>query len=357
MFFQDYIVIENNQTVIENEIIQADVHLTARDKDQFYTSKKVAKRCYDIAKTVIDLSNCKILEPAAGTGAFFSLFPEGRRLGYDIDPKCDGVFQKDFLELRILDDGHTPYVVIGNPPFGKNASLAVKFFNYAANFSNVAAIAFIFPKTFRKASITNRLNLKFHCVFDEALEANAFVFEGKEYDVPCVFQIWERQDSPRTKHKTLSSHPHFEFLGSAQGADVSIQRVGGDAGRIREEDFHRRSESSHFFLKLNHKDALTRLKQIDFESVKFNTAGNPSISKSEVIELYNSMGAHLETSTTENFCGDRSGKFTRLTRHRKFDLDAYAEGIGRHHARYASATQRAWLTTSGERWEMVGSAS
>ena len=48
---------------------------------------------------------------------------------------------------------------LGNPPFGKNCSLAIKFFNKAAEFADL--IAFIIPRTFKRISIQNKLNLNF----------------------------------------------------------------------------------------------------------------------------------------------------------------------------------------------------
>ena len=37
------------------------------------------------------------IEPSAGTGAFYNLLPPQRRLGMDIEPKCEGVIAQDFF--------------------------------------------------------------------------------------------------------------------------------------------------------------------------------------------------------------------------------------------------------------------
>ena len=45
--------------------------------------------------------------------------PEHRRIGMDLEPKCDGVKLQDFLKtLKIEFKSHNT-VVVGNPPFGK----------------------------------------------------------------------------------------------------------------------------------------------------------------------------------------------------------------------------------------------
>jgi hypothetical protein len=63
-----------------------------------------------------------------------------------------------------------------------------------------------------------------------------------------------------------------------------MQRVGANAGRIHY-NFDL-SESSHFFIlgKVQH-----RMRQLDLARVAANTAGNPSISKSEIVRLYSEL--------------------------------------------------------------------
>jgi hypothetical protein len=78
--------------------------------------------------------------------------------------------------------------VIGNPPFGKNASKAVRFFNQAALFARI--IAFIVPRSFEKESIINRLNQNFHLIHVSQLPRNSFSFENIVVDVPCSFCVW-----------------------------------------------------------------------------------------------------------------------------------------------------------------------
>ena len=63
------------------------------------------------------------------------------------------------------------------------------------------------------------------------------------------------------------------------------------------------SKQSNFFIKAHHPFVLEIFKQVNFEVVKYNTAGNPSISPSELVELWldkaNEMGYNI-TLKTEN---------------------------------------------------------
>lgn len=178
--------------------------------DQFYTNRQVSKRIVDSVKKHFDDFDI-ILEPSAGDGSFFQFLPVSKRLGIDLDPKSQNIEKKDFFHF--LPEKNKSYFTIGNPPFGKNSSLAVNFFNHAATFSQY--IAFIVPRTFRKDSIQNKLDLKFHLISEELLPQNSFYTSSKEkYDVPTVFQIWKKSNTLRDKKQILKNHPDFTFLGS-----------------------------------------------------------------------------------------------------------------------------------------------
>lgn len=154
--------------------------------DQYYTRQDVAERLYSVFKEHFDPNQYQMVEPSAGTGSFLKLLPGGS-LAYDVDPKYPGIQTADFLKIEIESDRDREIVIIGNPPFGKNTGMAVRFFNRAARRANV--IAFIVPRTFRKASVVNRLDRHFHLLREEPVPSNAFLFNSKPYNVPAVFQI------------------------------------------------------------------------------------------------------------------------------------------------------------------------
>ena len=258
---------------------------TDRKLDQFYTNPDYANSFLSIINEHVDMAKYDIqLEPSAGSGSFYNLLDSNKRIGIDLDPKTDCVVKLDFFDWTWPIN--KCIITIGNPPFGKNATLAIKFFNQSAKFSD--CICFILPRTFRKASVINRLNENFHLIFDEQVPNNGFIFEDKPYNVPCCAQIWIKKDTSRAKiptYKISQLSEYFEIVKS-EVSDFSVQRVGGKAGQIRTIDHKKFSELSNFFIKAHHSFVLDVFKEIDFESVKYNTAGNPSISPSELVELF-----------------------------------------------------------------------
>ena len=189
------------------------------ENDQYYTKAEVAKACVNM----LNLSEYDyIVESAAGRGDFFNLLPEDKRIGFDIDPKHKDITEADFLELDFKPP-EGKILSIGNPPFGKNASLAYAFFEKSAEHSD--CIAFILPRTFRKPSMINRLNRSFHLESEVLLDLSSFyvdIGEGPEdYLVPCVYQIWRKRDYDRDVIEQESEHPDFSFLKKKTDYDYS----------------------------------------------------------------------------------------------------------------------------------------
>lgn len=150
-----------------------------------------------------------IVEPSAGSGAFLEFLPKNKTVALDIEPDNLSIAKMDFFDTS--PPLKYKYLVIGNPPFGKNSSLAKRFFNHAATFANT--IAFIVPRTFRKVSTTNQLCLHYHKVQEIALPDDAFELpDGTPYLTPSIFQVWERKKSQRQKIILPSEHVDFTFL-------------------------------------------------------------------------------------------------------------------------------------------------
>lgn len=254
--------------------------------DQYYTDPEYAKSFYQTINSLVNIGEYDIvLEPSAGTGSFYNLFPVDRRVGLDLDPKSPGIIKHDFLTWQ-PESCSVKVIAIGNPPFGKNANLAVKFFNHCAEFCDT--IAFVIPKTFRKSSLINRLSENFVLIHDEDVPDNSFIFDDAPYDVWCCAQVWQRSATKRAKIKShnIKELANYLTVTSKATADICVQRVGANAGIVRTSDFQSYSTSSHYFFKCHRPETVTILKSIDFAKVKFNTAGNPSIGLSELTELF-----------------------------------------------------------------------
>jgi predicted RNA methylase len=268
------------------ELFSVSDDLNSKKLDQFYTDSKVSKYCFDEADSIIGLSNYFLLEPSAGTGSFSKLFHENS-LALDLDPKIINIVRMDFLEFDYDILKGERVVSIGNPPFGKNSSLAIKFFNKASEFSDY--VCFIIPRTFKKDSLVNKLNDDMHLIKEVSIDDDSFIFNGNRYKVPCIFQIWKKEDYKRDKIRILSSSEYFNFTDKA-GADFAIRRVGGLAGKVLV-DFDDYSPSSHYYIKSTIISKNILIKKFTdlysyFQEVSFNSAGNPSLSKSELIKIF-----------------------------------------------------------------------
>lgn len=254
--------------------------MNSKKLDQFYTKKNIAQKCYEQVKDIIKNNDIKFdywLEPSAGEGVFYNLLPNNK-VGVDLEPKKKDIISQDFLKYELKN---FTYITIGNPPFGRNSSLAIRFFNKCAK--NSALIAFIVPKTFKKYSTLKKIDPYLHLVFSEDLPEYSFLHNGKDYDVPCVFQIWKKEIYKREDAELPKIHPDLEFT-TKDKATLAIQRVGVNAGRVKK-DLSNISEQSHYFIKAT-QEVEDIIQKINWDSVKYNTAGNPSISKTEIIFLY-----------------------------------------------------------------------
>lgn len=254
----------------------------ARQFDQFYTRRDVARDCVADLLAQRDCRDWLWVEPAAGDGAFLDGFP-ARHVAMDIDSRRPSIARRDFLGWR--PEGISARIaVVGNPPFGKNASLARAFVNHAASFADL--VAFILPRTFEKPSFVNRIDRHLHLIHQRDLPLDAFEFDGAPYAVPTVFQIWERRHGLRPLTATACEHPDFSFVDPGS-AHFAFQRVGARAGLVSFEGLLKSPQSHYFIRARDDRHALfDRLGGIDWSVVKHRTAGNPSIGKGELVAAY-----------------------------------------------------------------------
>ena len=253
--------------------------------DQFYTDPNVASEL--ITHLIVLFGDTflgsNILEPSAGQGAFTDNL-KTRSIDFtalDLEPKKSYIKQQDFLTWQ--PNKGEEYFSIGNPPFGKNSSLAIKFFNKCAEFST--HIAFVVPNTFKKNSTKDKLNLDFHLHYEKVLPLESFIFDGEPYSVPCCFQVWVKKPQKRELTPRYFTQD-FDFV-KADSADIAFQRVGAKAGKITTGDeAKKKSPSSHIFIRFNNEKVKSEFMVMDFDKYKYATAGNPSISKKEILEIW-----------------------------------------------------------------------
>jgi predicted RNA methylase len=251
---------------------------TGGDLAQFYTKTDVAARLISL----VDISKYKrVIEPSAGDGAFSLQIPNCE--AYDIEPHHESIKKADFLGLNLWLSPILPKdtLIIGNPPFGKQSSLALQFIRSSCQYADT--VAFILPLSFTKKSMRDKVPLTHHLIFQEILLPNSFIFKNKEYSIPCVFQIWRRQEKERTVEITPEIK-EFSFVGKEDNPDIWFRRVGVYAGRFGT-DYQYKSKQSHYFLKCKDTEkVLNILKSIVWKHN--NTVGAKSISKHELITSF-----------------------------------------------------------------------
>lgn len=266
--------------------------------DQFYTSPTVAASCIArILQHVPHATECTWVEPSAGNGAFLHKVPPciTNKIGIDLDPQSPDILKHDYLQWSPGADATMKtmqsILVFGNPPFGRQSSLAKAFIAKSCTFAD--AIAFILPKSFTKPSMFNAFDLKFHCVHSGELPDNSFVLNGAPYDVPCVFQIWQKKPVNRTVEVAVQPVGFQYVKATTTEYDIAFRRVGGHAGKCFVNDGTTKyNAQSHHFLKFD--DACVPfmgdiIEKINAHTFPSNTVGPRSLSKSEINEVLNEI--------------------------------------------------------------------
>lgn len=262
-------------------------------KEQYYTPTALADTLTSrVAKLINTLSQTGfaervIIEPAGGTGAFISAAQHlgaSRFLSFDIEPKHSLVVKANFLEQNL--GSLAGAVTLGNPPFGRNNALSIPFFNHAAQHSEF--IAFIVPRSWRKWSVSNRLNRDFHLVDDLDLTIDYVDDEGNaiaaKKRLNTCFQVWQRRT---VKRQIVSVQDHgFVSKTTPMEADVSLTVFGYNCGQLKT-NFDRKPNTTQMFLKLNHPQALEALQKADFSRFFKNTAYTEALGFQEINYLLN----------------------------------------------------------------------
>jgi hypothetical protein len=261
--------------------------------DKYYTKQSIVDLCIDYisAHLHIDIENDLIIEPSAGSGVFIPGIASlsSKFLFFDLKPENEQIIQQDYLlleteNLKEITQCNKIHIV-GNPPFGHQSSLAIKFIKKSSSFADT--ISFILPKSFKKDSLKKAFPLHFHLIFQSDLPENSFMVDSLEYDVPCVFQIWEKRDTMRDVEPVLQPI-YFKFVKQTENPDISVRRIGVNAGVISQNTIDK-SVESHYFIKFtNSKSIEDNVKTLLGITYEFdNTVGPKSISKQELIAKFN----------------------------------------------------------------------
>lgn len=279
---------------MNNSVKKQEIGLKRENKknfDKYYTNLSVVKLCINHIKEKIKIEEDDlIIEPSAGDGSFINSIKEISKnyKFFDILPEHPDIITQDFLEYNFNDikSKYKKIHIIGNPPFGRQSSLAIKFIKYCIHCDT---ISFILPKSFKKNSMMRYFPKSFHLILSIDLPSNSFLVNEIEHDVPCVFQIWEKREIDREIQKKQEPI-NYEFVKKEEIPDISFRRVGVYAGKIDKETD--KSKQSHYFIKFNKNlgeldDIIDRLNNVNFDTN--NTVGPKSISKQEIIKEFNNI--------------------------------------------------------------------
>jgi len=255
--------------------------------EQFYTPRKLAAELVETALPHLPrASETTFLEPAAGNGSFVEALSEAEAhkvIALDRYPAIPSIQQADFLKSEFAE---TNLVTITNPPFGRNNALSIPFFNHAAKYSQT--ICFVVPRSWRKWSVTNRLDLRFHLIHDSdvfvSYEDNAGNPIRQKNGLRTCFQIWQRRDTLREK-VVVPDNGLVEKC-SPQDADISLRVFGYGCGTVLE-SFDRKPNTTLMFLRLNSKAAAMAIAGLDFSRFSERTAYTQALAFTEVNYLLN----------------------------------------------------------------------
>lgn len=253
-------------------------------KEQYYTLPEVVDTCVEIAMKYYDGQN--ILEPAGGTGEFIEGLlrrgiEETKIESGDIEPKHRLVKNQDFLESKYQQR----FFTISNPPFGRANSLSVKFFNKAAGYSDY--ICFLIPISWRKWSVINKLDKRYHLVEDVEMPAVSFYNDDGPITggiLRTVFQVWEKRDTYR--EKLTAEDRGYLTKCKPEEADVAIVLFGHSSGRV-ETDFEREQNSTKGYYIIKDSSVVDALRSVDYSKYNENTAYVKALSFPEINSLLN----------------------------------------------------------------------
>lgn len=256
-------------------------------KEQYYTPKSLARELVSELEAILGpIRGRVVLEPAGGTGAFIDAAIEAgahKVVSFDIEPLHSGVRVGNFLEQELALNNS---LTISNPPFGRNNALSIPFFNHAAPLSE--AICFIVPRSWRKWSVSNRLDTDFELIHDRDLAIDYVDSEGEPIStktrLATCFQIWRRTTVPRSRVR-IKDMGVVEKVSPTE-ADIALTVFGYGCGKIKS-DFPRTKNTTQIFLKLKHPKALEALGSVDFSRFYKNTAYTEALSLQEINFLLN----------------------------------------------------------------------
>ena len=297
---------------------------TAKELDQFYTRPEVSLACVKRLRTLLPtlgygddlapvsgagpLTGVTFIEPSAGTGSFLKALDPGETwVAGDIDPKFPGVLERNFLTEELeVSAPREECVVLGNPPFGKKAALALAFIERGFDYADT--VAFVLPIQLRKYITQKRLRADARLIYDELTPEVSFEFNGKPYEVRCVFQVWtlrktnaitgdplvdlRQRTAPPTKHPDFeawiyNATPQAEKVFHEDWEFVILRQGWGDfTPKMRADDPELSKKVQWIFVKPLSERARKNLLSIDYEDLAKRNTSVRGFGKADLVDEY-----------------------------------------------------------------------
>jgi hypothetical protein len=141
----------------------------------------------------------------------------------------------------------------------------------------------------------NAFDDNFHLLVVKELPVNSFELNGKPYDVPCVFQIWIKDENRKRARPQVEVPNGFKYVKPDEPYDIVVRRVGANAGKTMLFDsINQPNRQTHYFISFADEligtcplgDIVAGMNQHTFPT---NTVGPRSLSKAEVTVVLNNL--------------------------------------------------------------------
>lgn len=273
--------------------------------DRFYTKREIVK---EIINEINFNDFDTIIEPSAWDWAFIDFLPKNKKIvSIDIEPWRNDIQKWNFLDFTYNKKENEKVLVIWNPPYWRQSSLALKFLNHSMSFAD--CVAFILPSSFKKQSFHRKISHTFSVLKEITIPKNWFLFDWKDWtELQTTFQIWIKKDRLKkekynSKYIDILSKNEIEKRFSISNNElnrnniIAFRRVWVNAWKFFL-DYEDRSKESHYFITLknvnnkwllNIQSVIDILNKCDWSKYKNNTVRILSISKEELSIEFDSI--------------------------------------------------------------------
>jgi len=197
-----------------------------KDKDQYFTPKETAKKCFDIFIEEIKKYNDNyedfiFIEPSAGNGNFLEVLPKNT-IAIDIEPLNEKIIKEDYLEW--IPNNNNRYIVIGNPPFGLRGHQALKFINHSAKFAEY--VCFILPQLFASdgKGVPRKRVKGLNLIYSNELNTKFYDPNNNEIDVKTILQIWSKYNINTKYNINKFNNNDIQIYSMSNGGTSSSSR-------------------------------------------------------------------------------------------------------------------------------------